>query len=204
MKFEIKSITNLIFLRFADMLIGGMESTTRGLTRPRLFASSTVYMRNERTWCVSRAKPIPVWLNLWRIATNVVWWLAISTIYLEGLVLYWFMRYERCHVGLAQKDFHYCVLTMAMPVFCGMSMTYRPRSKRMKAFIVLMLITGILISTAWNAFLIKVLTSPSYYTQISTVLELIENDFNLIGTVFTKEMMLQQPSKVKIAESTEL
>lgn len=154
-------------------------------------------MQNERTWCVSRAKPIPVWLNMWRITTKPIWCMALVTIYLEGLVLYLLMQYERGHTGYMKKDYHYCVLMMAMSAFAGMPhITYRPKSKRMSLFFGLMLITGILISTAWNCFLIKVLTSPIYNAQISTISELMEHDYRLVGSYNGKEFMMQQPSKV--------
>lgn len=154
-------------------------------------------MQNEQTWCVSRAKPIPVWLNMWQIASEPIWCLAFVTVYSEGLILYLLMRYERGHAGFMKKDFHYCVLMMATSAFTGMPhITYRPKSKRLSLFIGLTLTTGILISTAWNCFLVKVLTRPTYKTQVTTVKELIENDFRLVGGIDGKSIMLRQPSKV--------
>lgn len=154
-------------------------------------------MRNDRTWCVGLAKPIPVWTNLGRIATPLSWWLAVATVYLEGVVLYWIIKHETGQAGFMRKDFHYCVFMMAMSYFTGMSnVTYKPRSNRMKLVIGLMMTTGILISTAWNAFLIKVLTNPIYKPQVSTIAEIIEKDFDLIGLYRGRELMLQQPSKV--------
>lgn len=173
-------------------MIGGFRNT-----RHRLFATSISYMQDERTWCVSRARPIPVWLNMWRITTSTIWGLALVTIYLEGIILYLLMKYERGHPGFMKKDYHYCVLMMATSALTGMPhITYHPKSKRMSLFIGLMIITGILISTAWNCFLIKVLTRPKYRAQIYTIAELIENDFHLVGSLSGKEFMLQQPNKV--------
>lgn len=177
---------------FVDILIGGFRQKPRDL-----FATSIAYMQDERTWCVSRAKQIPVWLNMWRITTKTIWCLAFITIYVEGLILYLLMQYERGHAGFMKKDYHYCVLIMATAAFTGMPhMTYRPKSKRMSLFIGLMLLTGILISTAWTCFLIKALTRPIYGAQISTVSELIENNFDLVGTYSGKDLMLLQPTKV--------
>lgn len=154
-------------------------------------------MDNDRTWCVSLAKPIPVWLHMWQITTWFIWCLALLAIYLEGLILYLLMMYERGHAGFMMKDYHYCVLMMATSYFAGTTnSTYRPKSKRMSLFIGLMLITGILISTAWNCFLIKMLTHPIYNDQVSTISEMIKNDFHLTGTYGVKLLMLQQPSKV--------
>lgn len=154
-------------------------------------------MQNEQTWCVSRAKPIPVCLNMWQIASEPIWCLAFVTVYSEGLVLYLLMRYERGHAGFMKKDFHYCVLMMATSAFTGMPhITYCPKSKRLSLLIGLTLTTGILISTAWKCFLVKVLTRPAYKTQVTTVKELIENDFRLVGGIDGKSIMLRQPSKV--------
>lgn len=158
-------------------------------------------MQDERTWCVSRAKPIPVWMNLWQITTKPIWCLALAAIYFEGLILYLLTKHERGHAGFMKKDFQYCVMMMAMPAFAGMPQTtYRPKSRRVRLFIGLMLITGILISTVWNCFLIKVLTRPIYGAQIVTVAELIENDYDLVGTFSGKDLMLLQPSKVNLVE----
>lgn len=180
-------------LSSADILIGGIPVHSF----PN-YTASMPYVQSELTWCVSRAKPIPVWLNLWQIASRTIWCLAVVTVFLEGSVLYLLMRFEHGHAELVKKDFHYCVLLMAS-VFTGMShFTYRSKSKQLNSFICLMLMTGILISTAWNCFLIKVLTSPAYYKQISTVEELIENDFHLIGSVDGKDLMLLQPTKVYV------
>lgn len=66
----------------------------------------------------------------------------------------------------------------------------------MRLFIGLMLIMSILTSTAWNAFLIKVLTHPIYNSQVDSISEMIERDFRLIGVYNGKELMLQQPGKV--------
>lgn len=165
----------------------------------RVFAATTAYMHNDRTWCVSLAKPIPVWMNLWRIASEAIWCLAFVTVYLEGVILYMLMRYERGHAGFMKKDFHYCVLMMAMSAFTGTPhMTYRPKSKRLSLFIGLILMTGILISIAWNCFLVKVLTQPKYNAQISTISEIMEKDFHLIGLHNGKDLMLMQPEKVFI------
>lgn len=164
----------------------------------RVFATTSAYMQNDRTWCVSLAKPIPVWLNMWQIASEPIWCLAFITVYLEGLILYLLMRYERGHAGYMKKDFHYCVLMIATVAFSGMPhMTYHPKSKRMSLFVGLILMTGILISTAWNCFLVKVLTSPKYNAQVSIVAELVEKDFHFVGLHNGKDLMLMQPAKVR-------
>lgn len=163
----------------------------------RVFAMSTAYMQNDRTWCVSLAKPMPLWLNMWHIASEPIWCLAFVTVYLEGLILYMFMRYERGHPGFMKKDFHYCLLMMAMIAFTGMPhMKYHPKSKRLSLFIAFILISGILISIAWNCFLVKVITSPNHNEQISTVAEILERKFRLIGLYNGKELMMMQPEKV--------
>lgn len=163
----------------------------------RVFATTTAYMQNDRTWCVSLAKPIPVWLNLWMIASEPIWCLALVTVYLEGFVVFLLMRYEHGHAGFMKKDFHYCLLMMAASSFTGMPhMTYRPKSKHLGFFICVMLMTGILISIAWNCFLIKVLTQPKFTEQISTISGIIEKDFRLIGLHNGKDLMLMQPTKV--------
>lgn len=163
-------------------------------SREGVFIKSIEFMQVERTWCVSRAQPIPVWLNMWQITTQSIWYLALFTIYLEGLILYLLMRYERHHM---KKDYNYCVLMIALSAFTGMShIIYRPKSTPMRFFIALMLLTGILISTVWNCFLIKVLTRPIYDAQVSTVAELMEKDFRLVGSFNVKDYMLAQPSKV--------
>lgn len=161
------------------------------------YSYTVPFIQDDITWCVSRAKPIPVWLNMWQITSETIWCLAFITVYLEGLIIYLLMRYERGHVGFMKKDFHYCVLMMAMSAFTGMSnITYRPKSKQLSLFVGLLLITGILISTIWNCFLIKVLTRPIYQKQVTTIKELMENDFRLAGGFDGKDLMMMQPEKV--------
>lgn len=163
----------------------------------RVFSMTTAYMQNDRTWCVSLAKPMPLWLNMWHIASEPIWCLAFVTVYLEGLILYMFMRYERGHPGFMKKDFHYCLLLMSMIAFTGMPhMKYHPKSKRLRLFIAFILMSGILISIAWNCFLVKVITSPNHNEQISTVSEILERNFRLIGLYNGKELMMMQPEKV--------
>lgn len=159
-------------------------------------------MQDERTWCVSRAKPIPVWLNVWQITTKPIWCLALAAIYFEGLILYLLMKHGQKHAKSMKNELHYCVLIVAMPAFIGMPhTTYHPKSRRVRLFIALILISGILISTAWNCFLIKVLTRPIYGAQIVSVAELIENDYDLVGSFSGKNLMLLQPSKVNFVVS---
>lgn len=159
------------------------------------FSTSISYYNDDLTWCISRAKPFPVWLNMWRVGSLICWILGFLIVYLNGTVVFFLLKYEKDHQGFMKKDLHYTILQMALPTFTGtaQNMSYRPKSIILMIYIGIMLSTGILISIAWNCFLVKALSHPFQGTQINTISQIINDDFRFVGEQLAHTKIVQQP-----------
>lgn len=69
---------------------------------------------------------------------------------------------------------------------------YRPRNTMVMIFVGLMLIEGIVVSALWNGFLVRIISHPIQSVQTQAIVEIISDDFRLVGTTFALHKIQQQ------------
>lgn len=157
------------------------------------FASTIGYYSDDITWCISRVKPIPLWLNMWQVVDKISWCLAFLSGYLNGFALYFVIRHDTNPVWL-RKDLHYTIICMALPAFIGFAQNvqYHPKRNIIRFFIGFVLLQGVVISSLWNGFLVKRITHPMMGIQTVSIKQLISDDFRLVGNLFALHNIEQQ------------
>lgn len=159
--------------RQVDLMIGGL---TENATTKAYFSTSKPYYYDDLTWCVGRAKPIPIWQNIFQICKQkVLWPMAVVTFFSVVYIFYYLMKEEDKSMD-AFSIMLLCLLTM----LCS-SPNCNAITLPVKILYFSCLLACILLITTFNAFLINVLTHPIHKTQIQTIAELIDNDFELVG-----------------------
>lgn len=155
------------------------------------FSSSVPYYRDDITWCVSRAKPIPVFFNIWQLLRKEIWILLFALGYVHGSVIYILMKHDK-NYNCLRRDFHYTVLLVSLPAIIGYNQAYQPKASFIRIIYISMLLFGIIQLATFNSYLLKVLTFPIHHVQITTVNEIIENNYELVGGKLSLHRLLMQ------------
>lgn len=160
------------------MIVGGIRSEYLSIFTD--FVASAPYMQDDLTWCVSPAKPIPRWQNLYFIIKNVSTFIlgaifGIATI----LIRYAFTTFEK-----KPLDFWYCVM-MTGQVVSGLPATYKPKKPLTRVHFALFLIIAFWLDQIFSSFLITYAQRILYKYQISTLNDIGEIDFRLAGGPYT-------------------
>lgn len=155
------------------MIIGGI--CPADVNFGKLFEPSSPYKQDDVTWCVSHAKPMPRWMNLFFIAD--FWTIVCAAIIVVVVVGIFYLLYAFEDVP---RDLLYCaVLTLQ-------TITTFPTMFRSNRFGFKMLFTLALLMTFWitqilSAHICVFLSQVRYKPQITAIDEIVEENFNLAG-----------------------
>lgn len=170
--------------RNIDILIGGasINSTTK-----KLFDSTITYSQDDLTWCIQRIRPIERWKNIFQFANDIeLWFIGLATYFIVLFVHYFMVEHE-----LPPLDF----VTNGLVVFCAviaMPIRFWPNSSVARLYYGFVLITALVLNTFFHSFLIVVLTHNRYGQQLSTANDLIDYDFELVGSAYALDKIKQQ------------
>lgn len=168
-------------LKNADILLGGRFPNTTLLNS---YATSKPYIQDDLTWCVQKAKNVPKLLTVYFAATPEVWLILIFGVgYISGLVFYIMIQFDLEYKHRNQRDWHYTTLLIALPAVIGINQRFHPKYTSLRLFYLTLVIMNIF---NWQVLLFKGLkfakiTIPK--RQISTIAEIVDNDFHLAGSI---------------------
>lgn len=152
------------------------DSNTR-----KYHSSSIPYYQDDQTWCVAKAKPRELWKNIFNLFSTLVWSLIILVVCLMALMMYFFIK-------LDQKSENYVWMLLAsLSVTLGLSTTYDPKNPNIRLIFFIFLFYGLLFSTAFNSFLVGVLTNPRQKEQISNLHQAVSSNLQFHGGTVTLE-----------------
>ncbi|XP_031623072.1 uncharacterized protein LOC116340623 [Contarinia nasturtii] len=172
---------NLSEPKETDCLVGGLYSNNY---TQRYFLPSMQYDEDDLTWCVKRMEPLSFWPQVRYAATKTIWILCYTAVFTISIVLIFLMKFHRDQFGYMSFKFDYQSQEIALPA--ATNRFFRQNDKFFKILYNFLWIFCVLtMSAVWNLTLIKLITSPSSKYQIRTVAEMIENNYNLIGSPFS-------------------
>lgn len=154
------------------MMIGGLGETE--LTRKKL-SSSIPYYTDDLTWCIAKAGLAPTWLNVFKIFDVSTWIVIAVMLLLTTIVLHKFKKSDRNHENLGWSFLITLSMTISNPGH------YQPNKFFIKIFFMTLAIYGMNFGAAYHSILISVLTSPRYDKQISSLNEILNNNFKISG-----------------------
>lgn len=161
-------VTHLISPKFdlcifseVEMMIGGLteNSESRALLTP-----SVKYYQDDLTFCVAKALLAPSWMNVFAIF-DAITWLFVFLLLLVSSYLLW---KNSIIDDQSQGNIFWGFLQGLALTLCNCA-TYAPRMLGIRFFYMCFAIYGMHFNTAYQSFLITVLTRPRFQTQISTV-----------------------------------
>lgn len=166
----------IFFFRKVDLFIGALDESPA--IRHHLIASRPYY-HDHLTWCVQKAKPIPLWKNIFHLCRNweVYMGLLIAVMTLLPFFYYLF-QYE--HPIQTWNE----TLLMIFRVAIGISANIEPKSNPFRITYAFGLLAGTIFSIVLNAIIMRNVTTPILRPQIQTIEEITNGDFKLMGDRF--------------------
>lgn len=161
------------FNRESDMIVGGICPSD--VNFGKMFEVSTTYKQDDMTWCVSHAKPIPRWMNIFYMADLRTF--IISEIIILAVIGVYYLLYA---FENPPRDLFYCAILVLQTVTTFPTMFRSDRITTKLLFALTLLITFWL-TEIFGAYIIVFLGEVRYETQIATVNELFEGNFRLAG-----------------------
>lgn len=158
---------------------------------------SVPYINDDMTWCIQSAKFYPKWVTMLLCFKPEVWLFIIFVYgYGNGIILYFLIQFDKNYVQRNIRDFHYMTWLISLPMTIGLCPGFRPMSGKVRAFYAFMLMIDLILFqiaffTTFNFLKLRV---P--FHQVSTIDELIEDDYYLMGS---KEVLdvVRSTEKVK-------
>lgn len=158
-----------------------------GIFPPRTLPNDVViskpYIQDDLTWCVQKAKFYPIDLNIFLFESGESWILYTFGVFFGiGIVVYFFMQFDLEYQFLRQCDWHYATYLVSLPICIGVNQRFQPKHSALRLFCFFMIMINFV---AWQMKCFKAIRYiqlPVERPQISTVTELIDNDFRLAGT----------------------
>lgn len=170
------SRNKIIFFRNSDIFIGALDEPS--MIKNYLEACHSYY-HDHLTWCVQKAKPIPLWKSIFHLSRHVDVYMGVLVLIIVLLLTcYYLFQYE--HPIRTWNE----GLLIIFRVAIGISANFEPKSTPLRIFYGLGLFAGTIFSIVVNAILMRNVTTPILNPQIQNIDEITNGEFTLIGDQF--------------------
>lgn len=148
---------------------------------------SMPYFQDDLTWCIQKAGKWP-WLTNLIIAPSPTVWFTIffGYGYVYGTLLYIIIQFDTKYKQRNNRDWHYTTLLISYTSFAGIGQRFQPISWNIRLFYGVILIGMIFCVQVALSYWYKFLQIQAPMHQISTIGEIISNDFELKGSMPAK------------------
>lgn len=171
-----------------NVLLGGLPQYSHDLER---FSSTISYYSDDYTWCVQRAKLLPLAVSFFRIATPGAWLLAIGMGYVNGFILYLLLAFDP-NPENRQRDLHYTTYVVSLSSYIGVSQRFNPKHWPLRTYYFIGLLFGMAFFTMFFQNIMVYTTMRIRKYQLTTVTELIDEDFRFAGEATALDYMRNQ------------
>lgn len=122
-----------------NLLLGGLPQYAHDFEN---FSSSISYHSDDYTWCVQRAKFLPLAISFFRMATPGAWVLAVGMGYMNGLILYLFVAFDSKREN-RKLDLQYTTYAISLSSWIGVSQNFSPKYWPLRIYYFIGLLFGI-------------------------------------------------------------
>lgn len=166
-----------IHFRNIDILIGALEEN---LPTNQFFIASRHYYYDILTWCVQIRKRVPLWKNvLYLCCDPIAYALFAFTVVLATFLGYFMQQFEPC----TGWDWNHIMITGLGTVLVG-QVPFTVTTTFFRIFVISIQFGSILYTTIMSSFLIIFITYPLLNPQITSISEIFDGNFNLVGNQF--------------------
>lgn len=134
-------------------------------------------------WCVQQTGYFSHILKWSLIFTPSVWFILIFGIgYVSGFVIYLLIQFDLKYKHRNQRDWHYTHWLITLPAVIGVNQRFHPKSTPLRMFYLLLVVSMMF---AWQILFFSIMwftQMPIKKLQISTVSEIIDNEYRLTGS----------------------
>lgn len=156
---------------------------------------SRPYETGSITWCVQRKKRVPVHFLIFYLCRSPEVYL-IFTLHgiMIGIVAYYFQQFER------QPKWDMARLSInGIRLYLGSPCSYKPMNNANRVLFIAVLLSGMIFGIILSTAMVKLGTTARYNPQIETIKDIIDNDFDLVGSQSTFKL-LQQNAVISILD----
>lgn len=128
------------------------------------------------TWCVAKSGFAPNWMNVFAIFDMMLWIYAIVCIFVCAILL------QICvNIEADRKENYFWCFMITLCYSIGIYGHYDPRRGFIRFYIGFLLLYGMHFSAAYHSFLLSVLTTPRYETQVATIHDALTRHYEFTG-----------------------
>lgn len=170
------------------MLLGGISEYSHTFEN---FDSSIAYHSDDITWCVQRAKFLPLAISFFRIATPSVWLLVVGLAYVNGFIIYFFVQFDtkpKHH----KFDLHYALVLISLPSWIGVSQTFNPKYWPLRLYYFTTVLFGMLVFASFSFELITRGQIRLRFRQTNSIDNIVDMKFRLAGSSDVVKHLQQQ------------
>lgn len=168
-----------------DIFLGTFDENA--ITKKHLTASR-VYHQSSLTWCVQKRKQVSLYklfFYIWEDSTVCIAIGFVTILLVFGG--YAGQMFERCQKWDSIKILVHCFF-----LFLGFSTVYNPQNNAHRIGFAFMLMGCVIHLVLINCVVIRLLTEPLYHSQIQTVSEILEQNFDLVSSEFALQKLKLQ------------
>lgn len=177
-----------VIFRPTDVVISGLPQYTLG---HHDLKSSLSYDSDDYTWCVQKAKYLPLWISFFGIAPPAVWFAVFGLGYVNGFVLFFFVQLDP-KPEIRKLDLNHTLYLIALPSWIGFSQRFYPKHWPLRLYYMITLIYGMIFTALGLYYLLDFSIKRFRADQIHKIAELIDLDFRLAGTAVILEKVREQ------------
>lgn len=157
------------------MIIGGIHLNK---LRSKKLSTTAPYIQDYMTWCVSRAKAIPRWKNVFFILDATIYIVGVISFILVIFCTYLLFAFEETPFDLVK-----CVI-ISLQVLIGTTAVLNPNRLMFRVLFGMFLFIGFWCVQIITAFLIAFISRVLYEIQIDSVEEIANQRYRLAGEDF--------------------
>lgn len=137
------------------------------------------------------AKILPFFISLTRIASPAVWMIIVGLGYVNGVILYFFVKLDS-KTQHHKLNVHHTIYLISLPSWIGVTQRFNPKSWSLRFYYFSTLLFGMAIfAIGLSQFGERAQARVRRY-QVHTVAELVEMEYRLFGTAAVLENMRKQ------------
>lgn len=192
------NLLNLLLYSEVEMMLGGLTENTESRA---LLSSSVKYYQDDLTFCVAKALLAPSWMNVFAIFNGTIWLVVLVLLLASGQLLWMLSKVDKESQGNVIWGF-----LQALALTLNTYATYVPKKLFIRLFYICLTFYGMHFNTAYQSFLISVLTRPRFQTQVNSIEMAIGQGFHFKGSEnsFNYFRNLETPTAAHIADNFEI
>ncbi|KAJ9599962.1 hypothetical protein L9F63_009790 [Diploptera punctata] len=157
----------------------------------RSYDATWTHYRGAVAWFVPREREVPRWKSLIKVFVPMIWTFLVLSYVTTGLT-FWLIgkccrehrKEHKCYTGIVG------ILMNTLSILLSESVNVKPRAGIAQMFFIIWVIFCLVVSSAYQSFLIGYLTNPGHLPSIQNTKELVDSGINF-GILKNLDVMLK-------------